>query len=136
MDTDARLLIVNLTTANISDSSGAQQIVAAIRKRGPWLKHLFADGAYARTRLMDAAAYRDFVLEIVRRTEKRAGFKVLSRCWLVQHFGSMSRWKRFFRDYEQRLDVSEAMIHVASEASCYAASSINQHAQTDSKQMV
>ena len=42
-------------------ASGAQAIVAVIRKRWPWLKHLFADGAYDRTRLMDAAAYRDFV---------------------------------------------------------------------------
>ena len=46
--------MVNLTTADISDSAGAQTIVAAIRKRWPWLKHLFADGAYDRTSLMDS----------------------------------------------------------------------------------
>jgi transposase len=33
VDTDGRLLMVNLTTADISDSAGAQQIVAAVRKR-------------------------------------------------------------------------------------------------------
>lgn len=60
VDTDGRLLMVNLTAADISDSAGAQTIVAAIRKRWPWLKHLFADGAYDRTRLMDAAGYREF----------------------------------------------------------------------------
>ncbi len=114
VDTDGRLLMVNLTTADISDSAGAQSIVAAIRKRWPWLKHLFADGAYDRTRLMDAVAYRDFVLEIVRRTDKEPGFKVLPRRWVVERtFGWMTRWKRLVRDYEQRLDVSEAMIHVA-----------------------
>lgn len=114
VDTDGRLLMVNLTTADISDSAGAQTIVAAIRKRWPWLKHLFADGAYDRTRLMDAAAYRDFVLEIVRSTDKDPGFKVLPRRWVVERtFGWMTRWKRLVRDYEQRLDVSEAMIHVA-----------------------
>lgn len=37
--------MVNLTTADISASAGAQHIVAAIRKRWPRLKHLFADGA-------------------------------------------------------------------------------------------
>ncbi|SUW15679.1 Transposase DDE domain [Brevundimonas diminuta] len=106
--------MVNLTTADISDSAGAQTIVAAIRKRWPWLKHLFADGAYDRTRLMDAAAYRDFVLEIVRRTDKEPRFKVLPRRWVVERtFGWMTRWKRLVRDYEQRLDVSEAMIHIA-----------------------
>jgi transposase len=114
VDTDGRLLMVNLTTADISDSAGAQAIVAAIRKRWPWLKHLFADGAYDRTRLMDAAAYQDFVLEIVRRTDKEAGFKVLPKRWVVERtFGWMTRWRRLVRDYEQRLDVSEAMIHVA-----------------------
>ncbi|MBB5986663.1 hypothetical protein HNP60_002637 [Sphingobium sp. B1D3A] len=43
VDTDGRLLMVNLTTADISDSAGAQAIVVAVRKRWPWLKHLFAD---------------------------------------------------------------------------------------------
>lgn len=114
VDTDGRLLMVNLTTADISDSAGAQAIVAAVRKRWPWLKHLFADGAYDRTKLMDAAAYRDFVLEIVRRTDAEPGFKVLPRRWVVERtFGWMTRWRRLVRDYEQRLDVSEAMIHVA-----------------------
>jgi putative transposase len=27
-------------------------------------------------------------------------------------FGWMTRWRRLVRDYEQRCDVSEAMIHV------------------------
>lgn len=62
--------MVNLTPANISDSAGAQHILDAIRKRWPWLKHLFADGAYDRTKLMDRAAFLDFVVEIVRRTDK------------------------------------------------------------------
>ncbi len=114
VDTDGRLLMVNLTTADVSDSAGAQAIVAAVRQRWPWLKHLFADGAYDRTKLMDAAAYRDFVLEIVRRTDAEPGFKVLPRRWVVERtFGWMTRWRRLVRDYEQHLDVSEAMIHVA-----------------------
>ena len=75
---------------------------------------MLANGAYDRTRLMDAVAYRDFVLEIVRRTDKEPGFKILPRRWVVERtFGWMTRWKRLVRDYEQRLDVSEAMIHVA-----------------------
>jgi len=112
--TDGRLLMVNLTTAYISDSAGAQTIVATVRKRWLWPKHLFADGAYDRTRLMDAATYQDFVLEIIRRSDKETGFKVLPRRWVVERtFGWMTRWKRLVRDYEQRIDVSEAMIHVA-----------------------
>jgi len=126
--------MVNLTTADISDSAGAQTIVAAIRKRWPWLKHLFADGAYDRTRLMDAAAYHDFVLDIVRRTDKEPGFKVLPRRWVVERtFGWMTRWKRLVRDYEQRLDVSEAMIHVALGSLMLRRIAVPEHSQTDSK---
>src|SRR5665647_1973082 len=50
VDTDGRLLMVNLTTADISDSAGAQPILDAIRKRWPWVKHL-PDGAYDRRQL-------------------------------------------------------------------------------------
>jgi transposase len=114
VDTDGRLLMVNLTTADISDSAGGQMILDAIRKRWPWLKHLFADGAYDRTQLMDKAAFRDFAVEIVRRIDGEAGFKALPRRWVVERtFGWMTRWRRLVRDYETRLDVSEAMIHVA-----------------------
>lgn len=114
VDTDGRLLMVNLTTADISDSAGAQAILDAIRKRWPWLKHLFADGAYDRGKLLDKAAFLDFVIEIVRRTDTEPGFKVLPRRWVVERtFGWMTRWRRLVRDYEERLDVSEAMIHVA-----------------------
>lgn len=52
--------MVNLTSADISDSAGVQEIVSAIRTRWPWLKHLFGNAAYDRTKLLDAAAYRDF----------------------------------------------------------------------------
>jgi transposase len=114
VDTDGRLLMVNLTPANVSDSTGAQVILAAIRKRWPWLKHFFADAGYDRTRLPDKAAFLNFIFEIVRRSDPRGVFRVLPRCWVVERtFGWMIRWRRLVRDYERRLDVSEAMIHVA-----------------------
>jgi putative transposase len=114
VDTDGRLLMVNLTTADIADSAGAQAILDAIRKRWPWIKHLFADGAYDRRKLMDKAAFKDFVIEIIRRIDGEPGFKVLPRRWVVERtFGWMTRWRRLVRDYEQRIDVSHAMIHVA-----------------------
>lgn len=49
--------MVNLTPADNSDSAGAQAILDGFRKRWPWVKHLFADGAYDRLKLMDKAAY-------------------------------------------------------------------------------
>lgn len=106
--------MVNLTPADIADSAGAQAILEGIRKRWPWVKHLFADGAYDRLKLMDKATFLDFVIEIVRRTDADPGFKVLARRWVVERtFGWMMRWRRLVRDYEKRIDVSQAMILVA-----------------------
>jgi putative transposase len=114
VDTDGRLLMVNLTTADISDSAGAQVILDAIRKRWPWLKHFFADGAYDRRQLLDKAVFLDFTVEVVRRIEGETGFHVLPRRWVVERsFGWLTRYRRLVRDYEQRLDVSEAMIYAA-----------------------
>jgi transposase len=114
VDTDGRLLMVNLTTADISDSAGAQVILDAIRKRWPWVKHLFADGAYDRRTLMDKAAFKYFVIKVIKRLGCEPGFQVLPRRWVVERtFGWMTRWRRLVRDYEKRIDVSKAMIHVA-----------------------
>ena len=63
---------------------------------------------------MDKAAFKDFVVEIVRRIDHEPGFKILPRRWVVERtFGWMTRWRRLVRDYEKRIDVSKAMIHVA-----------------------
>jgi putative transposase len=114
VDSDGRLLMVNLTTADISDSAGAQMILDAIRQRWPWLKHFFADGAYDRGQLMDKAAFLGFVIEVVRRLADQPSFTVLPRRWVVERtLGWMVRWRRLVRGYEQRIDVSEAMIHIA-----------------------
>jgi hypothetical protein len=45
--------------AIVSDSAGAQLILDRVRKQWPLLKHLFADGAYARTKLLDKAVFRE-----------------------------------------------------------------------------
>jgi hypothetical protein len=84
---------------------------------------MFADGAYDLTKLMDKAELENFVIEIVRCIEGEPGFKVLPRRWVVERtFGWMTRWRRLVRDYEQRIDVSKAMVHV-----------VKVHSQTNSK---
>ncbi|GLQ83986.1 hypothetical protein GCM10007872_08940 [Gluconobacter sphaericus NBRC 12467] len=89
-------------------------ILDAIRQRWPWVKHFFADGAYDRLQLMDKAAFHDFTVEIIRRSDTAKGFEILPRRWVVERtFGWMIRWRRLVRDYEQRIDVAEAMIHIA-----------------------
>ena len=100
VDTDGRLLMVNLTPADISDSAGAQMILDGVRKRWPWLKHLFADGAYDCTQLIDKAAFRDFTIQIIKRSDAAMGFEVIPRRWVVERtFAWMTRRRRLVRDY-------------------------------------
>jgi putative transposase len=48
------------------------------------------------------------------RFEGQPGFNVLPPRWVVERtFGWMTRWRRLVGDYQARIDVSEAMIHVA-----------------------
>ncbi len=67
---------------------GADPIIKAVRQRWPFLKRLFAGGAYDRGRPMSLAAYRDFVMEIVR---KLSAQQALSRehaaGWLSKRSG-------------------------------------------------
>ena len=63
---------------------------------------------------MDKAAFLDFVIDVVHPINTEPGCKVLLRRWAVGcTFGLMTRWRRLVREYEQRLDVSEAIIRVA-----------------------
>ena len=57
---------------------------------------------------MDKAAYLDFVIEILRRSDH------LPSRWVVERtFGWRMRWRRLVRDCEKRIDVSQVMILVA-----------------------
>jgi transposase len=114
VDADGRLLMVNLTPADMADSTGAEWVLLALKKRWPWVKHLFADAAYDRRRLMDEAAMLDFVIEVVRKMADQHSFVPLPRRWVVERsFGWMMQWRRLVRDYERRIDVSTEMIYVA-----------------------
>ena len=63
---------------------------------------------------MDKAAFLDFTIEIIRRSDTAKGFEVLPRRWVVERtFGWMTRWRRLVRDYEKRTDHSEAFIYIA-----------------------
>jgi transposase len=116
VDADGRLLMVNLTTADISDSAGAQAVLDALRRRWPWVRHLFADAAYDRRKMLDKAAFLDFSVEIVKRCD--AGFKVLPKRWVVERtFAWFTRYRRLVRDYEARIDVSNEIIYAAMSAS-------------------
>jgi transposase len=63
---------------------------------------------------MSKAAYRDFVVEVVRKLADQRDFRPLPRCWVVERtFGWLMRWRRLVLDHERRCDVSKAILHVS-----------------------
>lgn len=84
VDSDGRLLLVNMTPANVADSTGAQMILDAMYRKWPSVKHFFADGAYERKSLMDKATYLGFVVEVVKRTPGQTGFQPVAKRWVVE----------------------------------------------------
>jgi hypothetical protein len=59
-DTDRRLLAMNLTPADVADSTGAQFVLNLLVKRWPQVNHLFGDAVYHRRTLLAKVAYFDF----------------------------------------------------------------------------
>ena len=55
--------------------SSSCPLLASIRSRLPWLRHVFADGAYAGPKLEEAlAALGRWRIEIVKRSDAAQGF--------------------------------------------------------------
>lgn len=114
VDIDGRLLAVNLTPADVADLTGAIRVLDALKKRWPWVKHLFGDAAYDRRKLMDKAAFLDFTVDVARRLQGQQGFAVQPRRWVAERtFAWLLRWRRLVRDDEKRVDVSQNMIYLA-----------------------
>ena len=53
-DTGGLLVTALVHGANIQDRDGAPAVLASIRYAFPWLRHVFADGAYGGPKLKDA----------------------------------------------------------------------------------
>src|SRR4051794_14816173 len=100
--------------ANIQDRDGLALVCARIRRRFPWLGHLFADAGYQGDVALYAAARERLQLEIVRRPRDAAGFPLLPRRWVIERtFAWLGRNRRLAKDFERLIDTSTAMAVVA-----------------------
>jgi transposase len=71
-----------------------------------------------RRKQSDKAAYLDFTLDVVCGLQRQIAFQVQPRRWVVERaFAWLMRYRRLVRDYEQQLDVSDAMIYIALDSS-------------------
>ncbi len=110
-DSIGLLLVVMVTAASTTDRDAARTLLARARQRFFRLGLVWADGGYTGPLVEYAMKAFNLLLEVVKRTDDMAGFKVLPRRWVVERtFGWLMRTRRLARDYERRTDVAEAMI--------------------------
>ena len=118
VDTLGFLLGLMITDASVQDRDGGATLLASLlRNAFGWLKLIWADGGYS-GKLVDQVAaiprHRKVKLEIVKRSDKVTGFKVLPKRRIVERtFGWFIRNRRLVRDYEANIQHSEAMIYAA-----------------------
>ncbi|WP_454887972.1 IS5 family transposase [Sphingomonas oryzagri] len=115
-DTCGFLIFILVHAADIQDRDGAVDVLAAIRYRFPWLRHIFADGGYAGDKLRGAlASMGQWTVEIIKRSDTAKGFKVLPRRWVVERtFAWLGRCRRLAKDWETSIASSTAWALIAS----------------------
>ena len=116
VDTLGLLLGVAVTSASSTERAGAQVVLERVLTWFTWLRLLWVDGGYA------GATFANWVkelrpklaVEVVKRSDPTAGFKVLPRRWVVERtFGWLMHHRRLARDYETSETSAEAWIFIA-----------------------
>ena len=100
--------------ASIQDRDGLGLVCARIRRRFPWLQHLFADAGYQGEVAVGVAARERLRLEIVKRPRDAEGFHLLPRRWVIERtFAWLGRNRRLAKDFERLIDTTTAMAVLA-----------------------
>ena len=114
-DTTGLLVGAVVHEASIQDRDGAAILLASVARSHPWLRHVFADAAYAGDKL--AAALRPlgtWTIEIVRQLQATGGFKLLKRRWVVERtLAWLNRNRRLAKDFEASLESALAWLLIA-----------------------
>jgi putative transposase len=110
------ILAMTITPASVQDRKAAKGLIQGLVVVFSRLQIIWADGGYLGTLVQWVKHLRPFGklhLEIVRRGDRTQGFKVLPKRWIVERtFGWLYKSRRLCRDYEVRLDHSEAMVRI------------------------
>jgi putative transposase len=116
VDTLGLILAILITPAATQDRDAAKNLIRFLVIMYGRLQILWADGGYLGALVQWVKQLRPFGklrLEIVRRSDRAKGFQVLPKRWIVERtFGWLTKSRRLCRDYEVRLDHSEAMIRI------------------------
>jgi putative transposase len=113
VDTLGLLLDVIITPCCTSDTAGAVELVADLRRRFPHLQLIWCDGGYFKA-AFEAAQAQGLHLELVSPPPGTKGFYLLAKRWVVERtFAWLSRCRRLAREYEVRPESSRAFVLLA-----------------------
>src|SRR5690349_11620464 len=115
VDTLGLLMAVVVTGANVQDYHGAKPVLEKVKDRSPRLKVVWVDGIYEKEWLIAwVKSECGWELQVIKRTDKEKGFKLLPKRWVVERtFAWLGRYRRLSKDYERMTETSEAMIQMA-----------------------
>jgi transposase len=115
-DTIGLLVGAIVHPGNIQDRDGAPPLLASVRSLYPWLRHVFADSAYAGEKLKGALEnLGTWTVEIVKRSDAAKGFVLLPRRWVVERtLAWLSRNRRLAKDFEANIESATAWLYIAS----------------------
>ena len=101
-DTIGLLVGAIVHPADAQDRDGAPPLLASVRSAFPWLRHVFADSAYAGDKLKGALEdLGNWTIEIVKRSDIAKGFVLLPRPWVVERtLAWLNRNRRLAKDFE------------------------------------
>lgn len=116
--TDTIGLLVGATVhpADVQDRDGAPPLLESVRGAFPWLRHVFADSAYAGDKLKNAlAGLGEWTVEIVKRSDAAKGFVVLPKRWVVERtLAWLNRNRRLAKDFEASIESAATWLYIAS----------------------
>jgi transposase len=99
--------------ANVSDRKAGYRLLGDLRFAFPTIRTVIADAGHESRKLARQLKRRDgYELRIVKR--KQRAFKIAGLTWIVERsFAWLGRYRRLSKDYEFRVQTSEAMIDIA-----------------------
>ena len=108
------MLGIEVVAANVQDRDCAADLIRNTRRLFPFIEKIFADGGYAGPKLAAALADQPVDLEIVKRTDKDSGFKVVRRRWVIERtFSWLRRNRRLMAHYEALAIIAEGFAKLA-----------------------
>ena len=111
------MLQVIVHAADLQDRDGGTLLLAALFGLFPFLRTLYADGAYQGPKFRKAVKriLRRVRLEIIRRAEATKGFVVLPKRWIVERtIAWLNRCRRLATDWENLNRKALAFVRLAS----------------------